>query len=473
MNKNNGLIKRNLRELDLLMRFLDIVVLLTSGLFSLYWSFGSLTHPRETLTIGLFVVLIWLVVANANNNLYRQWRGISLWVEVGTVSWVLVLVIMTVAMVIRDLLIVSRPIPDLLFGKWLAICWLMLVIYRVSLRNFLRWMRRKGYNHRHIVIAGAGDLGRKVIRELAQATWTGLDVVAFFDDCYPNNIPREVEGIPVVGTLDDLHTFVELNDIDQVWIALPLRAEQRMKKMIKSLRHSTVDILFIPDIFTFDLLNHSITQISGIPVMNLSVTPMVGLNRKVKAVEDRVLAFLILLLCMPLMLVIAIQVKKSSPGPILFRQIRHGWDGRKVEVWKFRTMYLHEEPEGQVIQAKRNDSRVTPIGQFLRRTSLDELPQFINVLQGTMSIVGPRPHAVEHNIFYRDEIDQYMKRHIVKPGITGWAQVNGLRGETDTLEKMQRRVEFDLYYISNWSLFFDIRIILMTIIKLFFSRNAY
>ncbi len=455
------------------MRILDIVVLIGSGFSSLYWSFDDLSHPRETLTIGLFVILFWLVVANANNNLYRQWRGISLWVEIGAVSWVLTLVIMTTAMIVRDLLVVTRPIPDLLFGKWLVISWLMLVIYRVSLRNFLRWMRRKGYNHRHIVIAGAGDLGRKVIRELSQATWTGLDVVAFFDDRYHPDTPFDIEGIPVRGTLDDLNVFVEQNAVDQVWIALPLRAERRMKKIIQSLRHSTVDILFIPDIFTFDLLNHSITQISGIPVMNLSVTPMVGLNRKIKAIEDRILALVILLLCAPILIIIAIQVKLSSPGPIIFRQVRHGWDGRKVEVWKFRTMYLHKEPEGQVIQAKRHDSRITPIGQILRRTSLDELPQFFNVLQGSMSIVGPRPHAVEHNILYRDEIDQYMKRHIVKPGITGWAQVNGLRGETDTIEKMQRRVEFDLYYISNWSLLFDIRIILMTVVKLFFSRNAY
>ncbi|MBF8271617.1 MAG: undecaprenyl-phosphate galactose phosphotransferase [Magnetococcales bacterium] len=455
------------------MRILDIVVVVVSGFLSLYFSFDSMPHSREALTIGLIVVLIWLVAANANNNLYRQWRGISLWVEVGAVSWVLILVIMTVAMIVRDLLVISRPIPDLLFGKWLVICWILLVAYRISLRNFLRWMRRKGYNHRHIVIAGAGDLGRKVIRELSMATWTGLDVVAFFDDRFQRDSSCAVEGIPIIGTLDDLHAFVEENAIDQVWIALPLRAEGRVKLIIKTLRHSTVDILFIPDIFTFDLLNHSITQISGIPVMNLSVTPMVGLNRKIKAIEDRILAFLILGLCMPVMILIAIQVKLSSPGPILFRQIRHGWDGRKVEIWKFRTMYVHKEPEGQVVQAKRNDSRVTPIGQILRRTSLDELPQFFHVLQGTMSIVGPRPHAVEHNFLYRDEIDQYMKRHIVKPGITGWAQVNGFRGETDTIEKMQRRVEYDLYYISNWSLLFDIRIILMTIIKLFFSRDAY
>ncbi len=343
---------------------------------------------------------------------------------------------------------------------------IMLMISRIALRYFLRWMRRKGYNRRSVVIAGAGDLGRKVIKELAQNAWIGLDIIACFDDKYQNESFESIENIPVKGTLDDLHKFVEENSIHEIWITMPLRAEMRVKMLLKDLRHSTVNVKFVPDIFGFNLLNHSFTQISGIPVINLSASPMTGINRAIKAIEDRTLAFLILLVCMPFMIFIAIAVKLSSPGPIIFRQIRHGCDGKKIEIWKFRSMYVHTEPTGHITQARENDARITRIGSFLRNHNLDELLQFIHVLQGHMSIVGPRPHAVEHNIFYRDEIDLYMKRHIVKPGITGWAQVNGLHGETDTIEKMRKRVEYDLYYIENWSLLFDIKIILITIFKM-------
>ncbi len=246
-----------------------------------------------------------------------------------------------------------------------------------------------------------------------------------------------------------------------------------MKKVWGDLSTSTADIRFVPDIFGFSLMNHSMTEVAGIPVINLSASPMEGWNRVIKEIEDRLLALLILIAISPIMLAIAIGVKLSSPGPCLFRQLRHGWDGRSIEVWKFRTMTLHSEERGSVTQATRIDNRVTKFGAFLRRTSLDELPQFMNVLQGRMSIVGPRPHAIEHNEQYKEVIDKYMLRHKVKPGITGWAQINGHRGETDTVEKMEKRVEYDLYYIENWSLWFDLKIIFLTFFKGFVHKNAY
>jgi putative colanic acid biosynthesis UDP-glucose lipid carrier transferase len=227
------------------------------------------------------------------------------------------------------------------------------------------------------------------------------------------------------------------------------------------------------DIFGLDLLNHSITDLAGFPVLNISASPMMGINRVVKAFEDRLLGLIFALLTMPLLAIIALGVELTSKGPILFKQKRLGWDGRIINVYKFRTMYEHTEANETVTQACQNDSRVTPFGKLLRRTSLDELPQFINVLQGKMSIVGPRPHALKHNEQYKESIHTYMQRHRVKPGITGWAQVNGWRGETDTLEKMQKRVEFDLYYINNWSLAFDMKIILLTIFRGFVDKNAY
>ena len=208
-------------------------------------------------------------------------------------------------------------------------------------------------------------------------------------------------------------------------------------------------------------------------VLDLNASPMVGINRLVKAIEDRVLALFILLLVSPLMALIAIGVKVSSSGPVIFKQKRHGCDGKAINIYKFRTMVVHCEDDGNVTQARKCDYRVTKFGAFLRRTSLDELPQFVNVLQGKMSIVGPRPHAIAHNEHYKDQIEAYMLRHKVKPGITGWAQVNGLRGETDTLDKMKKRVEYDLYYIEHWSLWFDLAIIFRTLYTGFTDKNAY
>jgi putative colanic acid biosynthesis UDP-glucose lipid carrier transferase len=221
------------------------------------------------------------------------------------------------------------------------------------------------------------------------------------------------------------------------------------------------------------LLNHRISEVAGHYAIDLSVSPMNGMARVIKRLEDLVIGGIISLLVLPVCLAIALVIKITSPGPVLFKQYRTGVNGKQFKVYKFRSMRIHEEENGQVTQATKGDSRITPIGAFLRRTSLDELPQFYNVLQGRMSIVGPRPHALAHNEYYKELVESYMRRHKVKPGITGWAQVNGLRGETDTLEKMEKRVEYDLWYIDNWSLWLDLRIIFLTIFKGFINKNAY
>jgi putative colanic acid biosynthesis UDP-glucose lipid carrier transferase len=273
-----------------------------------------------------------------------------------------------------------------------------------------------------------------------------------------------------VGLLSD---YVECNRISQVWIALPMSAQEQISNILKALDHSTADIKFVPDLFGLQLLNHSVDQVAGLPVINLRASPLDGNARLIKAIEDRMLAAMILVLIAPLLTTIAIAVKLSSPGPVLFRQKRHGLDGKIIEVWKFRTMRVHAEEGDRVTQATRHDPRITKLGRILRRTSADELPQFFNVLQGSMSIVGPRPHALAHNHQYKDEVENYMQRHRVKPGITGWAQVNGLRGETDTIAKMAARVEYDLYYMQNWSLMFDLRIVALTVVKGLVGRNAY
>jgi putative colanic acid biosynthesis UDP-glucose lipid carrier transferase len=272
---------------------------------------------------------------------------------------------------------------------------------------------------------------------------------------------------------DDISNYVQASNIVEVWLAVSSWEKEAADKLVNKLNCNVITLRYFPELINIDFLEHSITEILGFPAINIIASPMIGTNRLIKALEDRVLSLMILILISPLMLIIAVFIKLSSPGPIFYRQLRHGWDGKPIYIYKFRTMYMHDEAAGTVTQASIGDPRITKIGKVLRCTSLDELPQFINVLQGRMSIVGPRPHAVEHNEYYKSFINSYMLRHHVKPGITGWAQVNGWRGETDTLEKMQKRVEHDLYYINHWALLFDLKIILLTIFKGFVNRNAY
>lgn len=465
-----GLLKEHSSALNALLHLFDWGAIFLSAWIAHRIYLASWALPTKySVVIGIAVLIAALLFPRVN--LYGAWRGVAIFDEVKsiTLAWVLVIFLLLVfAFATKMGIDFSRG----WLGIWSILGWGALVGGRVSLRVGLRWLRSHGLNQRSIVIVGTEGLGTEVARRLQESPWIGLRISGFF--CTdPTSRGVMVEGVPVHGGLEELAGYVARERVDQVWIALPLKEEERVKYLLHELRHSTADIRFIPDIFGFRLLNHSFTEVAGFPVLNLSVTPMQGMNRLIKAVEDFALAALILLLISPAMLAIAIGVKLSSPGPVLFKQRRLGWDGRPINVYKFRTMVVHQESGNQVTQATKDDPRITPFGSFLRRTSLDELPQFFNVLQGRMSIVGPRPHALQHNEEYKELIDDYMLRHKVKPGITGWAQVNGWRGETDTLEKMQKRVEFDLYYIEHWSLWFDLKIIFMTLFKGFVNKNAY
>ncbi len=330
---------------------------------------------------------------------------------------------------------------------------------------------QSGDNARRVVIAGANDLSRRMVQQIAEDPQLGLSFQGYFDDRAPERLGKLPEG-GLLGQLKDLHSRVRELRIDVIYIALPMVQEQRILKLLNDLRDTTASIYFLPDIFIFDLIQARVENINGIPAVAICETPIFGLNSLFKRAADLVFAAVVLTILAPLMLLVALGVKLSSPGPVLFKQRRYGLDGDNIVVYKFRTMTVCEDGE-TVAQAQRDDPRVTRFGSFLRRSSLDELPQFINVLQGRMSVVGPRPHAVAHNETYRKLIDGYMVRHKVKPGITGWAQVNGLRGETETLEKMKERVVYDLDYLRHWSLGLDLKIILKTISLLFRDRNAY
>jgi len=321
------------------------------------------------------------------------------------------------------------------------------------------------------VIAGEGDLGRKLAERIQSTPFLGVRFAGFFDDRSPERIGGVSPG-ETLGSLNQLAEYAKTHRVDLIYITLPMASQPRILRLLEELRDTTASIYFTPDIFLFDLIQARMDTIGDIPIVAVCETPFYGINGLFKRASDIVLAAVILALVLPVMLVITVGVKLSSPGPVLFKQRRYGVDGREIIVYKFRTMTVLEDG-GVIPQATRYDRRVTRFGAFLRRYSLDELPQFINVLQGRMSVVGPRPHAVAHNEMYRKLIRGYMIRHKVKPGITGLAQVSGLRGETDTLDKMTTRIEYDLAYLRNWSLQLDLQIVLKTIFVVLKPQQAY
>jgi putative colanic acid biosynthesis UDP-glucose lipid carrier transferase len=355
--------------------------------------------------------------------------------------------------------------------SWAFITPILLFIARLLMPVILpRLMAVEGVQ-RVAVIAGEGELGRELGERIRSAPLLGIRVAGYFDDRRGERLGG-VEPHEVLGSLGELAEYVKTHRVDLIYLTLPMASQPRILKLLEELRDTTASIYFAPDIFLFDLIQARMDAIGGVPVVAVCETPFYGLSGLIKRASDIVLASAALVLILPVMLAIAIGIKATSPGPVLFTQRRYGLDGRQIIVYKFRTMTVLED--GNVVrQATRDDSRVTRFGAFLRRYSLDELPQFVNVLQGRMSVVGPRPHAVAHNEMYRKLIKGYMIRHKVKPGITGWAQVNGLRGETDTLEKMRARIEYDLSYLRNWSLQLDLQIVLKTALVVLRTQNAY
>jgi putative colanic acid biosynthesis UDP-glucose lipid carrier transferase len=338
-------------------------------------------------------------------------------------------------------------------------------------RAVLRSVATRSENRRAAIVIGAGPLAVKVAHALAESREQGVDFLGYFDDRTDERVHTEAAPRRL-GTLKDAAPYIRDHATHEVYITLPLGSQPRIVELLEQVQGTTASVFFVPDVFGISIIQGRLQDMNGVPVVGICETPFTGTNELVKRISDVVLASLILLLISPLLLAITIGVKLSSPGPAIFRQRRNGLDGEEIIVYKFRSMRAMDD--GQVVkQATKGDPRITPFGAFLRRTSLDELPQFINVLQGRMSIVGPRPHAVAHNELYRQLIKAYMVRHKVKPGITGWAQVHGHRGETDTVEKMQARVEYDLEYLRNWSLGLDLQIIARTIVVVLRGSNAY
>ncbi|MEW6353083.1 MAG: undecaprenyl-phosphate glucose phosphotransferase [Pseudomonadota bacterium] len=355
---------------------------------------------------------------------------------------------------------------------WLIASPIALLAAHVITRACLARLTRLTDKKRSVVIAGANELARQLVKTIKNEPYLGMEIKGLFDDRSRERLNGCNGEIALCGRIKDLPEFVAKKKINIIYITLPMSSRPQIMKLLQDLYDSTASIYFVLDIFVFDLIQPRIDTIKGIPVVAICESPFCGVNGVIKNASDILIAAVILLLISPLMLLIALGVKLSSPGPVLFKQRRYGLNGEEIKVYKFRTMTVCEDGDC-VAQATKNDQRVTRFGAFLRKTSLDELPQFINVLRGEMSIVGPRPHAVAHNELYRKYIRGYMLRHKVKPGITGWAQVHGLRGETETMDKMRARIDYDLDYLRNWSLSLDVWIIIRTIMVMFKQPNAY
>lgn len=444
-------------------------LLVLAGLMLACWLYGEEWDYSWRFIAVCGIAAFYAIAQSAH--LYRSWRTTALRRELTN----LCLVWCVAGLFVFVIALFNEPFhetPHILMA-WFAATLALLSLWRVA-RYLVMWeARRHGYNMRKVAIVGYNDLGIRLADTLDRAEWKGLKLAGFYEDRdgAQGRIP-ESGADRICGDLDRLIEHAREGRIDLIYITLPLRAETRIREIIDRLADSTISVYIVPGNFTYEMLHPHLTSMGGLPVIGVYETPFYGLSGVVKRAEDLLLGSALFVLALIPMILIAIGIKLTSPGPVFFRQRRGGVNGEIINVWKFRTMTVCEDGSN-VRQATREDRRVTPFGRFLRKTSLDELPQIINVLQGTMSVVGPRPHALTHNSHYRPLIHRYMLRHKVKPGITGWAQINGWRGETEVLTKMEKRVEYDLQYINNWSLLLDLKIVLLTPFMLMRNRDAY
>lgn len=435
------------------------------------WLYGVESDSNYGVASILATTAFFLI--GLSQSIYASWRLASfkrMSLRVLLIWLAIVILLISIAFFTKS----SNDFSRLVIMTWFVLTPALLIAQRLFIQLVIRHFRSQGRNTQTVAIAGACPTALRIMEGVSGSDWMGLNIVGVYDDRKKLRSPLSFRGQPleIVGSLGDLVEEAKAGRIEHVYIALPMSAERRIVELINALSDTTASFYVVPDFFVFNLMHARWINMYGIPMVSVFESPFYDVDGWFKRIEDIVLGTLILMLILVPMLLISIGVKLSSPGPVIFKQRRYGLNGKVVEVWKFRSMRVCEDGQN-IQQATKNDSRITKFGAFLRKTSLDELPQFFNVLQGHMSIVGPRPHAISHNEQYRKLIHGYMLRHKVKPGITGWAQINGWRGETDTLEKMSARIECDLYYIQNWSLWLDIKIVFFTLFKGFVGKQAY
>lgn len=467
MGNASGMIQNNINTFALFYRMVDIVSIQLSLFISI--AIYNATYSLQYFIMSLLGSFTYILAAEAFT-LYRSWRAgfFNQIVFYTFISWGIA------ATSVLLYLFFSKTSVDysrVTIAIWFAITFLGLIGWRYAFAAFLENVRSKGYNTRKIAIIGLTSSGQRLAQQILEHPETGFRLAAIYDDRTPDRIEKTYHNY-LDGSVAAGVDKAKNNEFDAVYIALPITAEKRIKDILVLLGNTTANVQLVPDLFIYSLMKASMSHVGDIQTISVYDNPMRGTSAALKRIEDIILSLGILTIIAIPMLVIAAMIKFTSRGPVLFKQDRYGLDGKKIKVWKFRSMTVTENAD-KVVQATKGDARITPLGSFLRRTSLDELPQFFNALKGDMSVVGPRPHAVAHNETYRNQVDYYMLRHKVKPGITGWAQVNGWRGETDTIDKMEMRIQFDLEYIRNWSLWLDCKIVLFTVFRSFNDKNAY
>ena len=448
-------------------RLVDLVILLATLMLILF-AYGVPYSPSY-FTLALVGATFYFFVAESSQ-LYRDWRPgyFEQIIFYSSLAWLAAVLGMLGYMFISK---TSENYSRIALTGWYILCPGALIVWRMTVRRILYKLRKNGVNLRRVAIMGADINCERLVAEINNKPELGYRLEGVFDDRSKSRLSEKCRDL-VDGTFRDCINRAKGNELDVIFITLPLTAEQIMKGLITELSDSTANVQLMPDRFYHSLFSASLRNVGGVQTISLYDNPVTGASAILKRSEDIIISLVALAVFGLPMLLIAWMIKMTSHGPVFFTQDRYGAGGQRIKVLKFRTMSVLENG-GDIIQAKKDDPRVTRVGACLRKTSLDELPQFFNVLKGDMSVIGPRPHAVAHNEAFRKQIDFYMVRHKIKPGITGWAQVNGWRGETDTLDKMQQRIEHDLDYIRNWSLWMDFKIVVMTIVYAFRDRNAY
>lgn len=449
-------------------RLIDLTIILAS--LTVAAGLYGITLNSMYLSAVLIAAVTFYLMAESFG-IYGSWRAVSAtrMLIAAAGSWVAACLLLVL---IGFFAKVGESFSRVVMGSWMLATLFILCGWRLGFRKVLQIMRLRGHNSRRAAIVGLNENAMRLRSQLNDHPELGIRFDGFFDDRSHERFSEDYPEEKLEGTIQALLDRTKSGEYDLIFIALPLKAQKRIAQILERCGDTTANVHLIPDFFTYNLINARLGAVGNVQTISIYDTPIFGFNDVLKRLFDIVFSFSVLALIAIPMLMIAAAVKFTSRGPVIFKQYRYGLDGRKIHVWKFRSMTVMDNGD-TVVQAKKGDARITAVGAFIRKTSLDELPQFINVLQGSMSVVGPRPHAVAHNEEYRKLIPYYMLRHKVKPGITGWAQINGYRGETDTLDKMEGRVDYDLDYIRNWSLWMDIKIVFMTVFKGFTGSNVH
>ncbi|WP_433695393.1 undecaprenyl-phosphate glucose phosphotransferase [Paraburkholderia phenoliruptrix] len=452
----------------LLARVFDVAMILGGAVVASHIRFDDVAQHNFYLAFVAFAAAFSLAVFPALG-VYQSWRGRSKRVLVGQVAlgW---LVVQACALALMFSLHRIDFVSRLWFAYWTGIAGGAMIAGRMVTHVLLGRVRNAGLNLQKVAIAACGDHCDEILRKMEKQPAAGFRASAVYN-LRPGK--KTTSAVPMFDQRAAFARYVREQQVDEVWLALPLSEERAILELVDEFRNDLINLRFMPDVRALALFDGSVTELLGFPTINLAASPLPPNAMVKKELFDRVFALVALIAVSPILLACAIAVKLSSPGPVFFKQCRKGADGRVFMIYKFRSMRLHEQKQGVLEQATRGDPRITPVGRFLRRTSLDELPQFFNVLRGDMSVVGPRPHALEHDDLYQGIVSGYIHRYRIKPGITGWAQINGFRGETDRIEKMEGRVAHDLYYLRNWSFALDVKIICATIFKGLHHPNAY